>query len=193
MISHVIWDLGDTINTPPNGGQDLQPLHLCMEIQLRPHVKNTLQRLADLGYKQAVLSNTATSDSDAARCMLERLEIAHYFEFIYATQSELTPNKPQKPSPIVFEIVLNALKIEPNQAVMIGNSWDNDVIGANQSGIHAIWIQNDTVAVRQDTKLPLLSPPWIIPVWDVDSVPDAVQILRKACITKDANQEVNCE
>jgi len=180
MITHVIWDLGDTINTPPTGGQDLKPLDQCMEIELRPGVKDTLGEISELGYIQAVLSNTATSDSNAARRMLERLGVAHYFAFIYATQSELSQDKPEKPNPAVFDIVLNALEVLPNQTVMIGNSWDNDVLGANRSGIHAIWLQNTAVSSRTDVTSAIQSPPWIIPVWDVTGVALALQVLRAA-------------
>lgn len=178
MITHIIWDLGDTISTPPPGGQDLQPCDLYSEIELRPDVEATLMTLADLGYKQAVLSNTATSDSEAATRMLERLGIADYFDFVYATQSELTQDKPEKPSPIVFNIVLDALGINPEQAVMVGNSWDNDILGANRSQIHAIWLHNDSISVRRDVTSPIQSPPWVIPVWDVASVPKALAMLQ---------------
>lgn len=180
MITHVIWDLGETINTPPTGGQDLKPLDQCTEIQLRPGVKESLREISELGYIQAVLSNTATSDSDAARRMLERLGVAHYFAFIYATQSELSQDKPEKPNPIVFNFVLNALKASPNKTVMVGNSWDNDVLGANRSGIHAIWLQNTSVSSRTDVTATIQSPPWIIPVWDVTGVAQALQVLRTA-------------
>ncbi len=178
LITHVIWDLGDTLVTPPAGGQDLQPLDQCMEIQLRPDVVVMLKQLADLGYIQAVLSNTATSDSIAARRMLDRLGIADYFAFIYATQSELTHDKPQKPNPKVFDIVRSALAITPEQAVMVGNSWDNDVIGANRSGIHAIWLRNPLVSVRMKPTTAIKMPPWIIPVWDVGDVLQAIQLLN---------------
>jgi len=179
MLTHVIWDLGETINTPPTGGQDLRPLDQCMEIKLRPGVENTLKKVSELGYVQAVLSNTATSDSDAARRMLERLGVADYFAFIYATQSELDPNKPEKPDPVVFDIVLNALDITPEQAVMVGNSWDNDILGANHSGIHAIWLQNPSVSRRKDRTAAIQSPPWVAPVYDIDQVPQVLELLER--------------
>lgn len=178
MITHVIWDLGDTAITPPFGGQDLKPLDQCLDVHLRPGVAEALQVLSNQGYIQAVLSNTATSDSHSARRLLARLGIAEFFRFIYATQSELTHDKPEKPSPEAFHVVLSALNIRPHQAVMVGNSWDNDVLGANRSGIHAIWLTNAAVSVRRDTSTPIQSPPWILPVRDVDRVPHAIEMLQ---------------
>ncbi len=180
MITHVIWDLGDTIVTPPAGGQDLKPLDEYRDIQLRPDALETLRELKRLGYRQAVLSNTATTDSNGARRLLARLGVEDDFDFIYATQSELTHDKPEKPNPEVFEIVLTALKISPHQAVMVGNSWDNDIVGANRSGIHSVWLINPSISARRDTLTFIQNPPWIIPVWDLDSVPTALEVLRDA-------------
>ena len=112
--------------------------------------------------------------------MLEQFGVARHFKYIYATQSELTHDRPEKPSPEAFHIVLAALKVNPGHTVMIGNSWDNDVMGANRSGMHAIWLNNPSVSVRRDETSPIQSPPWIIPVWDVGGVPKALGLLQYA-------------
>lgn len=44
-----------------------------------------------------------------------------------------------KPDPQIFRIALNLLECEPHEAVMIGDSWAADVIGARDAGIRAIW------------------------------------------------------
>ncbi|MCK1986045.1 MULTISPECIES: HAD family hydrolase [unclassified Peribacillus] len=177
MISHVIWDLGETINTLPPEGMDLKPLDQYKEIELRPGVQETLNTIEQLGYTQAVLSNTASSDSATTIRMMENLGINKYFTYVYATQSELDHQKPEKPNRAVFDIVLNALKIEARQAVMVGNTWDTDIIGANLCGMHAIWLQNPIVLSRKDKGTKVQSPPWIIPVWDVSDVPMALTLL----------------
>ncbi|MFB5188983.1 HAD family hydrolase [Alicyclobacillus fastidiosus] len=189
MITHVIWDLGDTLITPPNGGQDLQPLDQCMEVHLRPGAQGILRKVSELGYVQAILSNTATSDSRTVRRLLTRLCVENYFEFIYATQSELSHDKPEKPDPMVFDIVLDALGILPEQSVMVGNSWDNDVLGANRSGMHACWLVNQSVSVRKNVTSRVESPPFVIPVYDIADVPDALQLLRSA-VTIRSNEEI---
>jgi HAD superfamily hydrolase (TIGR01662 family) len=180
MISHVIWDLGETINTLPPEGMDLKPLDQYEEIELRPGVKETLTKIKKLGYTQAVLSNTASSDSITTKRMLEKLGINEFFTFVFATQSELDDEKPEKPDRVVFDIVLNALKIEASQAVMVGNTWDTDIIGANLCGMHAIWLQNPIVLSRKDKETKVQSPPWIIPVWDVSDVPLALTLLSSS-------------
>lgn len=179
MITHVVWDLGETINTLPSDGMDLKPLDQYSEIELRKNVSETLEAIKRMNFIQAVLSNTATSNSKHARRMLHKLGIEDFFQLIFATQSELEIDKPQKPDPIVFQHLLDVLKIESGQAVMIGNTWDTDIIGANQIGMHAIWLQNPMVSKRVDYITRVSSPPWIIPVYDVADIPLVLRVLAE--------------
>jgi pyrimidine 5'-nucleotidase len=67
-----------------------------------------------------------------------------------------------KPDPGIFRIALDLLQVEPLQAVMIGDSWTADVIGARAAGIAAIWF-NPAHAAAPDPnadvrQLPALAP-----------------------------------
>ncbi len=177
MISHVIWDLGETLTTPPNSRMDVKPLTEYPEIELREHVLEVLETINNMGLKHAILSNTATSDSDVVRELLKRLHILDKFEYVYATKSELDPSIPEKPDSIVYHQVLEKLDIQPEEAVMIGNTWDTDVIGANRIGMHSIWLQNLEVSVRKDFNEKVVTPPWILPVWDIAEVPKAIELI----------------
>jgi HAD superfamily hydrolase (TIGR01549 family) len=44
-----------------------------------------------------------------------------------------------KPDPAIFEMALSRLECDPDAAVMIGDSWAADVIGALAAGIRPIW------------------------------------------------------
>jgi HAD superfamily hydrolase (TIGR01549 family) len=48
-----------------------------------------------------------------------------------------------KPDPGIFEIALDRLGVAAADAVMVGDSWANDVAGASQAGIRAIWFNPD--------------------------------------------------
>lgn len=54
-----------------------------------------------------------------------------------------------KPDPRIFEIALRRVGARPADAVMIGDSWSNDVRGARAAGIRAIWF-NRFGAVRPE-------------------------------------------
>jgi HAD superfamily hydrolase (TIGR01509 family) len=44
-----------------------------------------------------------------------------------------------KPAPEIFHITLDHLRCSAHEAVMIGDSWDVDIIGARNAGIRPIW------------------------------------------------------
>jgi HAD superfamily hydrolase (TIGR01549 family) len=44
-----------------------------------------------------------------------------------------------KPEPEIFQIALDALGVQPESAVMVGDSWDADIVGARRTGMRAIW------------------------------------------------------
>lgn len=48
----------------------------------------------------------------------------------------------EKPDRKMFEFALNKLKCKANQALMIGDSWKKDILGANVMGIDSIWINH---------------------------------------------------
>ena len=50
-----------------------------------------------------------------------------------------------KPDPRIFEIALERVGASPAEAVMVGDSWANDVAGAHALGIRAIWFNPDRV------------------------------------------------
>jgi putative hydrolase of the HAD superfamily len=45
-----------------------------------------------------------------------------------------------KPDPAIFRIALERLGCERDAAVMIGDSWTNDIEGAHAAGIRAVWL-----------------------------------------------------
>jgi putative hydrolase of the HAD superfamily len=63
-----------------------------------------------------------------------------------------------KPKPEIFHYLLDELGVRPEEALMVGNSLERDIAGANQAGIQTIWIRvpgaeeyvevipNDTIA-----------------------------------------------
>ena len=48
-----------------------------------------------------------------------------------------------KPHPSIFETALAALEVEPPEAVMVGDSYADDIEGARALGIRAILVDRD--------------------------------------------------
>ena len=48
-----------------------------------------------------------------------------------------------KPDPQIFRLALSQLGCEPYEAVMIGDAWVQDVLGATGAGIRALWLNRN--------------------------------------------------
>ena len=48
-----------------------------------------------------------------------------------------------KPDPAIFHIALERVGVTPDAAVMVGDSWANDIVGAARAGIRAVWFNPD--------------------------------------------------
>jgi putative hydrolase of the HAD superfamily len=48
-----------------------------------------------------------------------------------------------KPDPRIFQIALERVDATADEAVMVGDSWANDIVGAARAGIRAVWFNPD--------------------------------------------------
>ncbi len=48
-----------------------------------------------------------------------------------------------KPDPAIFRVALSRLECDPHEAVMIGDAWVQDVLGATGAGIRALWLNRN--------------------------------------------------
>lgn len=101
---------------------------------LFPGVQEMLQQVRDLGLKMGLCSN---SRSDwAVREIAEQLGLTKYFDSIVTSAAVGV----RKPRPEPFQQILRLLGLQPNEAVMIGNSTEADIAGAKPLGIKTIHV-----------------------------------------------------
>ncbi len=56
----------------------------------------------------------------------------------------------KKPSPEFFDYILKDLGLTTGQVIMVGDNYEIDVLGANASGIRAIWFNDQNPEDRVD-------------------------------------------
>lgn len=91
---------------------------------------------ARVGRRTALLTN---GPSLVQRPKIERMRLAPHFDFVGVT-GEIGH---WKPSPEAFQHVLRQLGVAPQQAVMVGDSLDFDIIPAKALGMRTVWIDPD--------------------------------------------------
>lgn len=99
------------------------------------------------------------------RPKIERFDLASYMHAIIVSEEVGVA----KPDPQIFHIALNALAVAPDEALFVGDSPENDLWGAAQAGMPAIWVN------RYGATLPAGAPQ---PIAVVDGLHDLLAIIR---------------
>ena len=73
--------------------------------------------------------------------LTERLGIAHYFDAIVASHDARVLSA--KPDPHIFNYTLAAIGVSAAEAVHVGDTYEADIIGAQNAGIRPILIDRD--------------------------------------------------
>lgn len=91
-----------------------------------------LEQLAGRSRLGIVTNNSTVEQMEKLRA----LDIASYFDAVVISEDVGVT----KPDPEIFAIALQRLGASPHEAVFIGDSWTNDIIGARAVGMTAVWL-----------------------------------------------------
>jgi len=94
----------------------------------------TLASLKDKGYRLGLISNT--SDDNNVQALVDQGGFRPFFEVLVTSAGCGI----RKPHPHIFQIALDHFSIQPGQAVMVGDTLEADIAGANSLGIYSVWI-----------------------------------------------------
>lgn len=112
-------------------------------IRHHPEARQVLESLRGRGLRLGLLSNTHWPRQFHER-FLERDGLAGLIEArFYTSEMEYV-----KPHPSGFEAVLGALAVsDPGSAVFVGDRLHDDIRGAQNAGLRAVWIRNANVGI----------------------------------------------
>jgi putative hydrolase of the HAD superfamily len=99
-------------------------------------------------YRLALVTN---GPSWSQRPKIERFDLAAYMHAIIVSEEVGVA----KPDPQIFHIALNALAVPPDEALFVGDSPENDLRGAAQAGMPAIWVNRYGATLPPDIPQPI--------------------------------------
>ena len=140
--------------------QSGHPLFAANNAKLYDDVVPTLQHLRDADFRLAIVSNWDTPLDP----LTERLGIADYFDAITASHDVRV--RSEKPDPHIFNYTLAVVGVSAEEAVHVGDTYEADIVGAQNVGIRPILIDRDgTQAGRSDETIQSLAelPEMLIP------------------------------
>jgi len=106
-------------------------------VKLNKGAEKVLQDFAST-YKLGLITN---GPFDMQQAVIERLGIKKYFDvLIISGDFEVGIRKPDKK---IFQIALDRLGVDSSDATMIGDSYEKDLVGAEDLGINTILVSTD--------------------------------------------------
>lgn len=102
--------------------------------QLEKDTIPTLKSLKAMSYRIGLITNAG--DALDVNTLIDRAGIRSYLDRIWISANVGV----RKPNPRIFEIALDSMNVRPKEAVMVGDSLNADILGANTIGMSSIWI-----------------------------------------------------
>ena len=136
-ITHVFFDWGDTvmIDDPAVTTSMLE----WEVVQRVPGIEAVLTLLRTNGKTIVLATSAAVSDEGQIRLALARVGLDSFFDKIYCFKNTGL-SKGQE----FYEYLFKDMQLLPSQALMVGDSFEKDVLSANKAGIAAIWFNEKT-------------------------------------------------
>ena len=127
-----------------------------------PNVNKTLIELIKMEIKLAVVSDAPSRE---AWMRLYYLNLHHVFDPVLTFDDTGV----RKPSPKPFQMALDYLKVKPEEALMIGDWPERDVVGAKQIGIKTIFARYGDTFGTLDSGAD----------WDINDIYEVVDIVKE--------------
>jgi putative hydrolase of the HAD superfamily len=105
-------------------------------LRLFPETMATLIYLKAQGYHLGVISNGLTIKQYEK---LVRLGLHHFFDSVITSQEAGV----EKPDKAIFEMAMNRMGCKAENSVMIGNSFSDDILGAINAGMSAVYLTQE--------------------------------------------------
>jgi FMN phosphatase YigB (HAD superfamily) len=134
-IEAVIFDWGDTVmqDFPEYKG----PMVYWPRVKVVDGVVEALKSIRP-EIICCLASNAGDSDAVLMGLALERANIRPYFHYLF-TSKELGV---KKPDPGFYKVILEKIKLKPQQCIAVGNNYHNDIAPAGKIGIKTIWLSD---------------------------------------------------
>ncbi len=128
-----------------------------------PFTKPTLQKLKDMGYKIALITNGA---HDPQSLKLKMLGLDNTFDEVIISGDIGVAKPDTKP----FEVMSERLGIPPSELVYVGDHPKNDVDGSRRAGYTPVWVKTINNWVFEDIKRA---------DYEIDTVAELPELLQK--------------
>ena len=122
---------------------DLYLKMMTLQTNLFPGTIEILEALQDKGYKLHIITN---GFKEVQHHKLANTGLEKYFTDVYISEDIKSP----KPSREIFEHSIKSSNARKKESLMIGDSWESDIIGAKKFGIDQIFYKLNDEEINYD-------------------------------------------
>ncbi|HEX9973290.1 MAG TPA: HAD family hydrolase [bacterium] len=143
-IKALLLDWGNTVMKvfPDETG----PMASWKQVAAVEGIRQMLEILKN-NYQIVLVSNAQDSDRTLVRKALEQVQLSQFFHEVF-TPHEINE---RKPNPNFYLKILKQINVEPENAIMVGDNYEGDIIAAKQVGLWTVWYNPDHKQLHNET------------------------------------------
>jgi putative hydrolase of the HAD superfamily len=135
-FSNIFMELGIQKNISKKISKEIKKEYMNItKWHIYDDTKKTLEGLINKKHKNIILSNHIPELEE----IVKGLELDKYFLKVYSSGNIGY----EKPNSKIYEYVLNDAKINPNDCIIIGDSYSSDIQGGTKMGIKSILVRSE--------------------------------------------------
>jgi putative hydrolase of the HAD superfamily len=128
----ILFDWGDTVMK--DDPASTVPMVEWTVVEIIEGIQPVLQYLQSSGRRIVLATSAAISDEAQIRAALARVNLDRYFSRIYCFKNTGLPK-----GEAFYSHILEDLAIQASEVLIVGDSFEKDVLAANHAGIFAVW------------------------------------------------------
>lgn len=128
----ILFDWGDTVMKDDPASN--VPMVEWQTVEIVPGIESVLAYLHSSGRYIALATSASISNEAQIWAALERGGLEQYFSRIFCFENAGLPKGKD-----FYRFILEQLEVRASDALMVGDSFEKDVLDTNSLGIHAVW------------------------------------------------------
>lgn len=145
LFTHILFDWGDTLMD--DDPAQTTPMADWPTVRSVPGADKVLAHLKAAGKTVCLATSANVSDEAQIRAALARVGLEQFISRVFCFKNTGLPK-----GEAFYRHILTELQLDPARALMVGDSFEKDVLAANAAGMAAIWFNVRTPEQRSSAR-----------------------------------------
>jgi putative hydrolase of the HAD superfamily len=138
----ILFDWGDTVMYDDDPSSTV-PMMECPQVRVVEGIADVLSGLHASGRRSIIATGAMISDESRIRGALARGGLDSFFSRVYCFKNTLLPK-----GEAFYRHILSDLNVRASEVMMVGDTFEKDVLSANAAGIFGVWFNQRSDEIR---------------------------------------------